>query len=173
MDCDFSHDPRASPRLVAETANADLVIGSRYVPGGGVKNWSRARQILSRAGCLYARTILGVQVFDLTGGYKCWRAPALRTVLNAAWCASGYAFQINSTYAAIQRGLTVREVPILFREREAGTSKMSMRIILEAALAVPRIRVQEAQSSPLIPPPWTSDDATHATHPPLNPEPGP
>jgi dolichol-phosphate mannosyltransferase len=172
MDCDFSHDPEEIPRLIAETANADLVIGSRYVPGGGVENWSRARQILSRGGCFYARKMLGVQILDLTGGYKCWRAAALRTVLDAAWCASGYAFQINSTYAAIQRGLVVRETPILFREREAGSSKMSTRIVLEAALAVPRIRVREARSSRRIPLPRTSDEAAQTSHPPLSPGPG-
>jgi dolichol-phosphate mannosyltransferase len=140
MDCDFSHDPADLPRLIAAAGAADVVLGSRYVPGGGVENWALRRRIQSRGGCLYARLILGVPVQDLTGGFKCWRREALERVDLDGVDAHGYAFQIEMTYRAIRAGLTVAEVPIVFRERREGQSKMTARITLEAVWKVPALR---------------------------------
>jgi dolichol-phosphate mannosyltransferase len=140
MDCDFSHDPADLPRLIAAAGAADVVLGSRYVPGGGVENWAARRRIQSRGGCLYARLILGVPVQDLTGGFKCWRRQALETLDLDGVDAHGYAFQIEMTYRAIKAGLTVAEVPIVFRERREGQSKMTARITLEAVWKVPALR---------------------------------
>ncbi len=136
MDADFSHDPRHLPALLAAARNADLVLGSRYVPGGGTVNWSLARRIVSRGGSLYARTILGIPVRDLTGGFKCFRREVLEAVdLPTVEC-SGYAFQIELTYRAIRRGFRVVEIPIVFVDRRVGRSKMSRRIVLEAVRKV-------------------------------------
>ena len=132
MDSDFSHDPADIPRLIAAAGAADLALGSRYVPGGGVANWARSRRILSRGGCAYARLILGVPVRDLTGGFKCWNRSALEHLDLAGVDAHGYGFQIEMTYRAIKAGRTVTEVPILFRERREGHSKMDTWITLEA-----------------------------------------
>ncbi|MGD9696579.1 MAG: polyprenol monophosphomannose synthase [Thermoleophilia bacterium] len=140
MDCDFSHDPADVPRLVAATADADLAIGSRYVPGGGVARWGPLRRAISRGGCWYARRVLGVPVRDLTGGFKCFRREVLEAIPLDRVAAAGYGFQVEMTYRALLAGFRVTEVPITFRERERGTSKMSRRIVWEAALLVPRLR---------------------------------
>jgi dolichol-phosphate mannosyltransferase len=142
MDCDFSHDPADLPRLIAAAGAADVVLGSRYVPGGGVENWALRRRIQSRGGCLYARLILGLPVQDLTGGFKCWRREALERLDFDGVDAHGYAFQIEMTYRAIRAGLTVTEVPIVFRERREGQSKMTARITLEAVWKVPALRIR-------------------------------
>jgi dolichol-phosphate mannosyltransferase len=138
MDADGSHDPAALPVLLGlARGGADLVLGSRYVPGGRVAGWHPARRAVSRAGCLYARRVLRVPVRDLTGGYKCWRAEALAAIEPAAVRSQGYAFQVELTHRALRRGLRVTETPIIFRERTAGASKMTPRIALEAAWRVP------------------------------------
>ncbi|MBS1844498.1 MAG: polyprenol monophosphomannose synthase [Actinobacteria bacterium] len=141
MDSDFSHDPADIPRLIAASADADLVIGSRYVKGGGVTDWGLTRRFISRGGSTYARLILGLHLRDLTGGFKCWRREALEAVHLDTVPAHGYAFQIETTYRVVQAGLTVKEVPILFRDRRAGTSKMSRRIVFEAIWQVPTLRL--------------------------------
>src|SRR3954470_20431108 len=126
MDADLSHDPADLPRLLAPAVDgADLVLGSRYVTGGGIENWGLERRSLSRFGCAYARRVLGVGVRDLTGGFKCFRATPLQAVDYTSVRAQGYAFQVELTYRAVQLGLRVDEVPIVFREREHGRSKMS------------------------------------------------
>jgi dolichol-phosphate mannosyltransferase len=141
MDADFSHDPADLPRLLGHArAGADVVVGSRYVAGGGISDWGRARRAVSRGGCVYARRVLGVGVRDLTGGFKCFRAEALEAIDYASVRSQGYAFQVELTFRALRRGLRVEEVPIVFRERERGESKMSVRIALEAAVLVPRLR---------------------------------
>ena len=141
MDCDFSHDPADVPRLIAACeAGADLVLGSRYVTGGGTENWGRARRFVSAGGSLYARTLLGVPIRDLTGGFKCFRREVLETIDLAAVEAKGYAFQIELTYRAMRAGFRVVEVPILFRDRTEGKSKMSRGIFLEAVKRVPALR---------------------------------
>ena len=140
MDADLSHDPAALPRLIAATEHADLVLGSRYVPGGGVAEWGVLRRLVSRAGSRYARTVLGVGVRDLTGGFKVFRREALEAIELATISSLGYAFQVETTYRAIRAGLRVVEVPIVFRERRVGQSKMTGSIVLEAALRVPAMR---------------------------------
>ena len=140
IDADLSHDPADLPRLLERLADADLVLGSRYVPGGGIADWGPLRRAVSRLGCGYARRVLGVGVRDLTGGYKAFRASALEAIDYAGVRSQGYAFQVELTYRALRRGLTVAEVPIVFREREHGASKMSARIALEAAWLVPALR---------------------------------
>jgi dolichol-phosphate mannosyltransferase len=141
MDADLSHDPRDLPRLLAcADAGADLVLGSRYVAGGGVADWDAVRRGISRAGCAYARHVLGVEIRDLTGGYKCFTAGALHAIDYASVRSEGYAFQVELTFRALRRGLRVEELPITFRDRTAGDSKMSTRIALEAAVLVPRLR---------------------------------
>jgi dolichol-phosphate mannosyltransferase len=142
MDADFSHDPADLPRLVAAADAADLVLGSRYVPGGGVTDWGMARRAISRGGSLYARLLLGVPVRDLTGGFKCFRREVLESLDLGAIGTDGYGFQIEMTYRAIRAGFRVAEVPILFRERRVGNSKMSARIALEAFWKVPALRVR-------------------------------
>ena len=140
MDSDFSHDPADIPRLVAAAADADLVLGSRYVPGGGVTDWGLVRRLISRGGSLYAKLILGLPVNDLTGGFKCFRRAVLERLDLHAVDADGYGFQIEMTYRAIRAGFTVEEVPIVFRDRRAGTSKMSAKIAVEAFWKVPLLR---------------------------------
>ena len=143
MDADLSHDPGDLPRLLERVAaGADLALGSRYVPGGGIRNWGRARRAVSRGGCEYARRVLGVGVRDLTGGYKAFRAATLEAIDYASVRSQGYAFQVELTYRALQLGLRVEEIPIVFREREHGRSKMSARIALEAAWLVPALRLR-------------------------------
>jgi dolichol-phosphate mannosyltransferase len=142
MDADLSHDPRDLPRLIAAAQDgADLVLGSRYVDGGGVEDWDLLRRVISRAGCRYARTVLGLGIRDLTGGFKCFRAATLRAIDFETVRSEGYAFQVELTYRAIARGLCVQEIPITFRERGAGESKMSARIALEAMWLVPALRL--------------------------------
>jgi dolichol-phosphate mannosyltransferase len=141
MDCDFSHDPGDVPRLIAATAGADLALGSRYVAGGGVRNWGLLRRVVSRGGSLYAQALLGVPVRDLTGGFKCYRRAVLERVDLGAVGTLGYAFQIETTYRALRAGFRVVEVPITFVDREAGGSKMSRAIVLEAIWRVPALRV--------------------------------
>jgi dolichol-phosphate mannosyltransferase len=142
MDCDFSHDPADVPRLIAACqAGADVALGSRYVTGGGTENWGRGRRFVSAGGSLYARTLLGLPIRDLTGGFKCFRREVLETIDLAAVEAKGYAFQIELTYRAIRAGFRVVEVPILFRDRTEGKSKMSRGIFLEAVGHVPAMRL--------------------------------
>jgi dolichol-phosphate mannosyltransferase len=145
MDSDFSHDPADLPRLIEAAADADLVIGSRYVKGGGVTEWGLVRRAISRGGSIYARTILGLDVRDLTGGFKCWRREALEAVELDTVPAHGYAFQIETTYRVCEAGFSVREVPILFRDRQAGSSKMTRRIVFEAAWRVPLLRLERGR----------------------------
>ncbi|MBV9310537.1 MAG: polyprenol monophosphomannose synthase [Solirubrobacterales bacterium] len=140
MDADFSHDPKYLRDLLAAAENADLVLGSRYVTGGGVRDWGFVRRFVSRGGCLYARKILDVDIHDLTGGFKCIRREVLETIDLTSVRAEGYVFQIEVTYRALLAGFAVREIPIVFRDRTAGTSKMSARIALEAMWLVPRLR---------------------------------
>ena len=142
MDCDFSHDPADVPRLVAAAEEADLALGSRYVPGGSVGNWGLLRRAVSAGGSLYARLLLGVGVRDLTGGFKCYRRAVLETIDLDAISSKGYAFQIETTYRALRAGFRVVEVPIRFVDREQGGSKMSRRIVLEAIWNVPALRLK-------------------------------
>ena len=142
MDSDFSHDPADIPRLVAAAARADLVLGSRYVPGGGVTDWGLVRKLISRGGSLYAQILLGVPVRDLTGGFKCFRRPVLERLDLSAVDADGYGFQIEMTYRAVNAGFSVEEVPILFRDRRVGSSKMSAKIAVEAFWKVPLLRLR-------------------------------
>jgi dolichol-phosphate mannosyltransferase len=141
MDADFSHDPAYLPRLIGAAEEADLVIGSRYVSGGAVRNWGPLRRLVSRGGCWYARTVLGVEVRDLTGGFKCFRRAVLEAIDLGSIRSRGYAFQVELTYRAIERGFRVAEVPITFTERRVGSSKMSRAIVLEAIWMVPRLRL--------------------------------
>jgi dolichol-phosphate mannosyltransferase len=142
MDCDFSHDPADVPRLIDAAADADLVLGSRYAPGGATANWGLLRRIVSRGGCLYAQVLLGLRVRDLTGGFKCFRRGALEAIDLDALSAHGYAFQIETTYRIARAGLRVREVPITFVERRAGASKMTGSIVAEAMWKVPLLRLR-------------------------------
>jgi dolichol-phosphate mannosyltransferase len=142
MDCDFSHDPADVPKLIAACGEADLAIGSRYVPGGGTENWGRGRRFVSTGGSWYARTILGVGIRDLTGGFKCYRRTVLETIDLASTRSKGYAFQIETTYRTLRAGFRVVEVPILFADRAEGTSKMTRGIVLEAIARVPALRFE-------------------------------
>jgi dolichol-phosphate mannosyltransferase len=140
MDADFSHDPKYLPAMLAAAGEADLVLGSRNVPGGGTVNWGVGRKIISRGGSLYARTILGIPIRDLTGGFKCFHREVLEAIdLPSVEC-SGYAFQIELTYRALRKGFRVKEIPIVFVDRRVGQSKMSRRIVLEALGKVWSIR---------------------------------
>ena len=140
MDADFSHDPARLPALLAASRQADLVLGSRYVEGGGTVNWGIGRRALSRGGSFYARTILGLGVRDLTGGFKCFRREVLERIDLPSVRSSGYAFQIELTYRAMKRGFRVVEIPITFVDRRVGQSKMSRRIVAEALWMVWKIR---------------------------------
>jgi dolichol-phosphate mannosyltransferase len=143
MDCDFSHDPRAVPSLIAAAEDgADLVLGSRYVPGGSIPNWGRIRRAISLAGNLYAKIVLQSGLRDLTGGFKCFRRRVLETVDLGAIESKGYAFQIETTYRVVVAGFKVVEVPISFSERELGHSKMSRAIVAEAIWNVPLLRLR-------------------------------
>ncbi|HUR84075.1 MAG TPA: polyprenol monophosphomannose synthase [Solirubrobacteraceae bacterium] len=147
MDADFSHDPADLARLLAAAADADLVLGSRYVPGGGISDWGRVRRFVSRGGSWYAQRVLGLRIHDLTGGFKCFRREVLEAIDLPTVRSRGYAFQVELTYRAINAGFRVVEVPIVFRDRQAGRSKMSWRIAGEAALLVPRLRFGRARTS--------------------------
>ena len=142
MDSDFSHSPADVPRLIAAAADADLVLGSRYVPGGGVVDWGLLRRVLSRGGSWYARLVLRVHVHDLTGGFKCFRREVLERLDLDSIHAEGYGFQIELTYRAIRAGFRVEEIPIVFRERQAGISKMTARIAAEAVWKVPALKLR-------------------------------
>jgi dolichol-phosphate mannosyltransferase len=140
MDADFSHDPADLERLLRAADDADLVLGSRYVPGGRVEGWDLLRRVVSRGGCWYAQHVLGLHVRDLTGGFKCYRREVLEAIALDTVRSQGYAFQVELTYRAVRHGFRVREIPIVFRDREVGTSKMSPRIALEAVWRVPQMR---------------------------------
>ena len=141
MDCDFSHDPADLARLLgAARAGADLALGSRYVQGGGVSDWGLLRRFISYGGSTYARIVLGLRVRDLTGGFKCFRREVLEAIEFDTVRSQGYAFQVELTYRAVQKGFSVVEVPIVFRDREHGQSKMSWHIAVEAMWLVPRLR---------------------------------
>jgi dolichol-phosphate mannosyltransferase len=140
MDADFSHDPADIPLLIEHAREADLVLGSRYVPGGGIENWGPVRRAVSRGGCLYAQAVLRAPVRDLTGGFKCFRRRVLQALDLDSVHADGYGFQIEMTYRALKSGFHVREVPIVFRDRRAGTSKMNYRIAVEAVWKVPALK---------------------------------
>ncbi|MDQ3866170.1 MAG: polyprenol monophosphomannose synthase [Actinomycetota bacterium] len=144
MDCDFSHDPADVPRLVAATADADLVIGSRYVAGGGVRNWGPLRRAVSRSGCLYAQAVLALPVRDATAGFRCFRRRVLEAIGLERVTSRGYAFQVETTYRAVRAGFRVVEVPIVFAERKAGSSKMTRGIVAEAVVKVPALRIAAA-----------------------------
>jgi dolichol-phosphate mannosyltransferase len=146
MDCDFSHDPADVPRLVAAAEDADMVLGSRYVRGGGTRNWGLLRRLVSRGGSLYAQLLLGVPIRDLTGGFKCYRRAVLETIDLDAIHSKGYAFQIETTYRALRAGFRVVEVPIVFVDREVGGSKMSKTIVLEAVWKVPALRLARVRA---------------------------
>lgn len=145
MDADGSHDPVILPALVApiEAGDADLVIGSRYVRGGRVEDWGPARRLISRGGSVFARIVLGLTPHDLTGGFKAWRAETLAGISFDGIHAGGYVFQIEMTYRASRRHARIREIPVTFRDRRIGESKMSRRIIVEALLVVIRLRWEE------------------------------
>jgi dolichol-phosphate mannosyltransferase len=145
MDADFSHDPRYLPDVLARArAGADVVVGSRYVAGGGTENWGLSRKIISRGGSLYARTILGVRVRDLTSGFICWRRRALEAIDLDSIASNGYSFQIEMKYRALRAGLRVEEVPIVFVDRRVGQSKMSRAIFLEALWVVWKLRLEKS-----------------------------
>ena len=142
MDADFSHDPAALPRMLSPLMNdADLVLGTRYVRGGATVGWPWYRRLISRGGTLFARTVLLLPYRDLTGGFKAWRRELLQAIRLRETSGSGYGFQIETTWWAHRRGAQIVEMPIVFRERTAGTSKMSGNIVLEAMLLVVRLRL--------------------------------
>jgi dolichol-phosphate mannosyltransferase len=153
MDADFSHHPAALPRLLHASRQADLVIGSRYVPGGRTVNWPGYRKMISRGGSLYARSMLNLPVRDLTGGFKCFRRVVLESIDLDSVNSTGYAFQIELTYRAADRGFRIAEIPITFAERTRGTSKMDASIVVEAIFCVLRLRLSQPQPArPLVRP---------------------
>jgi len=148
MDSDFSHDPADIPRLLAAVdAGADLALGSRYVPGGAVVDWGLLRRVVSRGGCTYARAVLGLGIRDLTGGFKCFRREVLEAIDLETVRSQGYAFQVELTYRTLGHGFKVTEVPIVFRDRVLGTSKMSALIAVEAIWMLPRLRFGRGRSA--------------------------
>ncbi|MEA2364198.1 MAG: dolichol-phosphate mannosyltransferase [Thermoleophilaceae bacterium] len=140
MDADFSHDPAHLPAMLAAAQDSDLVLGSRYIAGGRIENWPPLRRVLSRSGSLYARLMLGVKVRDLTAGFRCVRRRVLEAVEPSTLRSQGYVFNIELTYRALLAGFTVKEIPICFRDREEGESKMSLPIAVEALRLVPKLR---------------------------------
>jgi dolichol-phosphate mannosyltransferase len=145
MDCDFSHDPKDVPRLIARAEEgADLVLGSRYVRGGTIPNWGAVRRFISYGASVYSRLVLGVRVRDLTAGFRCFRRHVLETLDLDRIEAKGYAFQIEMTYRALKAGFSVVELPITFVDREEGGSKMSRAIVVEAIWRVPALRLRAA-----------------------------
>lgn len=140
MDADFSHNPKNLPAMLEEIKNHDLIIGSRYIHGGGVKNWGLKRKLLSRGGSLYAKIILGLPINDVTGGFKCWRADLLKKIGLDSIFSGGFSFQIEMNARAHQAGARIKEIPIIFADRIQGQSKMSQRIILEAIKKVWEIK---------------------------------
>jgi len=147
MDADFSHDPGVLPALIApvDEGSADLVIGSRYTAGGGVVDWGLGRRLISRGGSLFARTVLGLGLNDLTGGFKAWRSSTLASVPFDGVHAGGYVFQIEMTFRASRLGARIREIPITFRDRRVGQSKMSRRIVVEALVVVVQLRLEDVR----------------------------
>lgn len=142
MDADLSHDPAYLPAMLKALEGADLVLGSRYVPGGGTRNWGAVRRLISKGGSTYARLVLGVGVHDLTGGFKLFRRNVVQSLVADAIRSNGYSFQIEMTYRAIRRGFRVAEVPIVFEDRRVGKSKLSRHVVLEAMFMVPRLRLE-------------------------------
>lgn len=140
MDADFSHNPKYIPEFLEAIKTNDLVLGSRYIAGGGVLNWGFIRRVISQGGSLYARAILDVKLRDLTGGFKCWRVKALEAIDVNSLKSNGYSFQIETTYKAICNGFKIKEIPIIFEDRRVGQSKMSSKIFLEALLMVLKLR---------------------------------
>jgi dolichol-phosphate mannosyltransferase len=161
MDADFSHDPVHLPALIAAADEADLVIGSRYVPGGGIQDWGVVRRAVSRGGGAYARLVLGLTIHDPTAGFKCIRREVLERVDLSRLRAQGYVFQVELNYRALCAGFRVREVPIVFRERRRGQSKMSPRIALEAAWLVPRLRWREPRRLRAVLSLWAARRSSH------------
>ena len=154
MDADFSHDPTALPPMGDRMLDgADLVLGSRYVDGGAVEGWPPWRMFLSRGGSLYAGAILGREHRDMTGGYKAWQSDTLDALRVGSTASNGHAFQVETTDRAQLAGAHVEEVPIVFRDRQAGASKMGLSIVLEAARIVPALRLFRPKSAPC-PPVW-------------------
>jgi dolichol-phosphate mannosyltransferase len=147
MDADGSHQPEQLPRILEALRDADLVLGSRWIPGGGTENWSKGREVLSRGGNAYTRAMLGVPLHDATGGYRAFRADTLRGIDLHTVASQGYCFQVDLAWRAVQRGFIVREVPITFVEREVGSSKMSRAIVAEALLRVTQWGIQERAST--------------------------
>jgi dolichol-phosphate mannosyltransferase len=147
MDADGSHQPEQLPRLLDALRGADLVLGSRWIPGGGTENWSKGREVLSRGGNAYTRAMLGVPIHDATGGYRAFRADTLRRLDLHTVASQGYCFQVDLAWRTVQRGLTVKEVPITFVERSVGDSKMSKAIVAEALLRVTQWGVLERAKS--------------------------
>ena len=147
MDADGSHQPEQLPRILQALRGADLVLGSRWIPGGGTENWSKGREVLSRGGNAYTRAMLGVPLHDATGGYRAFRADTLRGIDLHTVASQGYCFQVDLAWRAVQRGFIVREVPIIFVEREVGSSKMSRAIVAEALLRVTQWGIQERAST--------------------------
>jgi dolichol-phosphate mannosyltransferase len=148
MDADFSHQPKYVPDLIAKAQEADLVLGCRYIPGGGTEDWTLARKLISRGGNLYARLVMGLPFKDLTGGFKCFRRKVLETIDLDAVQSKGYAFQIELTYRTHLAGFRVAEVPIIFPDRRVGQSKMSGRIVREAMLNVVKLRLDRSLEKP-------------------------
>jgi dolichol-phosphate mannosyltransferase len=145
MDADFSHDPNYLPALLqAAEKTYDLALGSRYIPGGATTDWGLLRQLISRGGNLYARTILGLPIIDATGGFRCYRRAVLETLDLNTIRSNGYSFQIELVYRTMQAGFRIGEVPIIFPDRRVGKSKMSRRIVLEALVTVWRLRFQQS-----------------------------
>ncbi|MBP2662076.1 MAG: undecaprenyl-phosphate mannosyltransferase [Firmicutes bacterium] len=145
MDADFSHNPKYLPHFLAVAENYDLILGSRYVPGGGVTKWSMLRRLISYCGSLYSRVVLGIPYKDLTGGYKCFRRRVLETILLDDIRSNGYCFQIELTYRAFLKSFTIQEIPIVFEERAAGYSKMSWKIFFEAFWMVLKLRAAKSR----------------------------
>ncbi len=146
MDCDFSHQPKHLPQFVAAARDADLVLGSRYAPGGGTVNWKLSRRLVSQAGNFYARSVLGLARYrDLTGGFKCFRRAVLEAVDFEHLLCTGYGFQVELTFRAHKLGFRIVEVPIMFPDRKVGQSKMSGAIVKEALLTLPRLRFRPLQ----------------------------
>lgn len=164
MDADFSHEPQDLPRLLAAAADADLVLGSRYVTGGVVADWGLARRVVSRGGSLYARRVLDLDVADLTGGFKCFRREVLETIELDGIRSRGYAFQVELTYRAVLAGFRVVEVPIVFRDRRLGTSKMSLRIAAEAMVLLPQLRRSAIRRNPRSSGIEPSTESAHTPH---------
>jgi dolichol-phosphate mannosyltransferase len=162
MDADYSHDPAHLPELIAAARECDLVLGSRYVPGGRIVDWPRLRRLLSRAGSLYARAVLSVDVRDLTCGFRCIRREVLEAVDLGSLRSQGYVFNIELTYRAVRAGYRVREIPITFHDRTIGESKISLPIAFEALWLLPGLRLRGA--APVV---------SGATHPPGDPAPAP